>query len=61
MQKATETIADLPIVGQGEWDICIESNGVDAGGTYHFRFVLSDGTPLDAYIEYPTLITAMPP
>ena len=26
--------------------------------TYYFRFVLSDGTPLDAYSEYPTLTTA---
>jgi len=53
----TETIAKIPIGGQGEWDICIESNGAGAGETYYFRFVLSDGTPLKAYAVYPTLTT----
>lgn len=57
----TETIANIPIGGQGEWDICIESNGAGAGETYYFRFVLSDGTPLDTYTEYPTLTIAIPP
>ncbi|MHA2067083.1 MAG: DUF4382 domain-containing protein [Candidatus Thorarchaeota archaeon] len=53
----TATIVDLPIAGQGEWDICLESNGAIQEKTYSFRFVLSDGTPLDAYSEYPTLTT----
>jgi hypothetical protein len=53
----TETIIDIPVDGQGEWDICIESNGAIPGKTYYFRLVLSDGTPLDIYSEYPTLQT----
>jgi hypothetical protein len=51
----TEMIVDVPVDGQGEWDICIESNGADAGETYYFRFALSDGTPLGEYLAYPTL------
>jgi len=51
----TATIVDIPIGGQGEWDICIESHGAIAGKTYCFRFVLSDGAPLYAYEKYPTL------
>ena len=51
----TATIIKIPIGGQGEWDICIVSNGAVAGKTYYFRFVLSDGTPLNAYEKYPTL------
>jgi len=51
----TETISSIPINDQGEWDICIESNGVEPGETYYFRFVLSDGTPVYDYLEYPTL------
>jgi len=54
----TATIIKIPIGGQGEWDICIVSNGAVAGKTYYFRFVLSDGTPLNAYEKYPTLTTA---
>ena len=54
----TETIANIPVGGQGEWDICINSNGAKAGETYYFRLVLSDGTPLSAYTKYPTLTTA---
>ena len=51
-------IISIPVAGQGEWDICLESNGVVKEKTYYFRFVQSDGTPLDAYSEYPTLIIA---
>ena len=51
----TETIASILINDQGEWDICIESNGAEPGETYYFRFVLSDGYPLYDYLEYPTL------
>jgi len=54
----TKPITKIPIGGQGEWDICIESNDADAGETYYFRFVLSDETLLDAYSEYPTLTTS---
>lgn len=54
----TETIVKILIGGQGEWDICIESNEADAETTYYFRFVLSDGTPLNGYQKYPTLTTA---
>jgi len=53
----TVTIIDIPVDGQGEWDICIESDGAIPGKTYYFRLVLSDGTPLDVYSEYPTLKT----
>jgi len=42
----TETIIMVPVDDQGEWDVCIESNGADPDETYYFRFVLSDGTPL---------------
>ncbi len=54
----TVTIISIQVGDQGEWDICIESNGAIEGKTYYFRFVMSDGTPLDAYSEYPTLTTA---
>jgi hypothetical protein len=53
----TETIVNVPIDDQGEWDVCIESNGADPETTYFFRFALSDGTPLYDYYEYPTLTT----
>jgi hypothetical protein len=53
----TVTIIDIPVDGQGEWDICIESDGAIPGKTYYFRLVLSDGTSLDLYSEYPTLKT----
>jgi hypothetical protein len=53
----TEIIVDLPKDDQGEWDICIESNGADSDTEYFFRFVLEDGSPLDRYDEYPTLTT----
>ncbi|MCW4037785.1 MAG: DUF4382 domain-containing protein [Candidatus Bathyarchaeota archaeon] len=53
----TVTIIDIPVDGQGEWDICIESDGAISGETYYFRLVLSDGTSLDVYSEYPTLKT----
>jgi hypothetical protein len=54
----TAMIVDIPVDGQGEWDICIVSDEADPDETYYFRFVLADGTPLDDYIEYPTLTTA---
>jgi hypothetical protein len=53
----TATIVAIPVAGQGEWDICLESNDAILDKTYYFRFVLIDGTPLDAYSEYPTLTT----
>jgi len=53
----TETIVMVPVDEQGEWDVCIESNGADPDETYYFRFVFSDGTPLYDYSEYPTLTT----
>jgi hypothetical protein len=55
--EPTTIIEDIPVAGQGEWDICLESDGAIPGKTYYFRFVLSDGTLLDAYSEYPTLTT----
>ena len=55
----TAQIIEIPVDGQGEWDICIESDGAGFGETYSFRFVLKDGTPLDLYSEYPTLTTAL--
>lgn len=55
----TEIIKEIPVNGQGEWDICIVSNGALPGTTYFFRFVLSDGTPLDEYTVYPTLTTTI--
>lgn len=55
--EPTATIEDIPVAGQGEWDICLESDGAIPGKTYYFRFVLSDDTLLDAYSEYPTLTT----
>jgi hypothetical protein len=54
----TSTIANIPVMGQGEWDICLVSDGARKEKTYYFRFVLADGTPLDAYSEYPTLTTS---
>jgi hypothetical protein len=53
----TVTIIEVPVDGQGEWDICIESDEAIPGETYYFRLVLSDGTSLDVYSEYPTLTT----
>jgi hypothetical protein len=55
----TETIVMVPVDEQGEWDVCIESNGADPDETYYFRFVLSDGTLLYDYSEYPTLSTTL--
>lgn len=52
-----EIINEVPVNGQGEWDICIESNEAVPGETYLFRLILSDDTILD-YTQYPTLTTA---
>jgi len=53
----TVILTKLQIGYQGEWDICIESNGAYADTTYYFRFIRSNGTPLNDYVNYPTLTT----
>ncbi len=54
----TAPIIEVPVDGQGEWDICLTSDGASPEETYAFRFVLEDGTPFDLYSAYPTLTTA---
>ncbi|MCP8305323.1 MAG: DUF4382 domain-containing protein [archaeon] len=56
LSNIIEIINEVPVNGQGEWDICIESNDALPGETYFFRLILSDGTTLD-YTQYPTLTT----
>ena len=45
---------------QGEWDWVVQNNGAVASTTYFFRVVKSDGTALEGYLNYPTLVTAPP-
>jgi hypothetical protein len=45
-------------IGQdGEWDWVVQHNGAAQGATYCFRMVLSGGTLLDGYNDYPTVET----
>ena len=45
---------------QGEWDWVVQDNSATADTTYFFRMVKSDGTSLEGYTNYPTLVTAPP-
>jgi len=54
----TAVIKEISSNEQGEWDICIVSNGASPETTYYFRFVLSDGTLLEEYEHYPTVTTS---
>lgn len=45
----------------GEWDLSLTDNAAPANTTYCFRTVLSSGTPLDAYDQYPMITTYNPP
>lgn len=45
----------------GEWDFVLQQNNAEANTTYCFRMVESDGTPLFAYTEYPSLVTNAAP
>ncbi|KKS83323.1 MAG: hypothetical protein UV60_C0044G0006, partial [Parcubacteria group bacterium GW2011_GWA2_43_11] len=47
----------IPVGDKGEWDWVIENNGASAGTGYCFRMIKSDGTKLNAYTQYPQLIT----
>lgn len=40
--------------GYGEWDFSLNAANAP-NGTYYFRMVLSDGTPLDTYSVYPAI------
>lgn len=47
-------------IGQwAEWDWVVQENGASANATYYFRMVKSDGTALNTYTRYPTVV--MPP
>jgi hypothetical protein len=58
---STATPVQIPIGGVGEWDWVIEDNTALGGVNYCFRMVESDGTPLDGYSNYPSLLTNAPP
>jgi hypothetical protein len=45
---------------RGEWDWVLDANNIAAGTTYHFRMTKSDGTPLDSYTLYPTIVAPSP-
>ncbi|MCH8088603.1 MAG: hypothetical protein IH955_01155 [Chloroflexi bacterium] len=45
---------------QAEWDWVVQNN-VASPGTYFFRMVTSDGSPLDEYTNYPEINAVMPP
>ena len=44
---------------EGEWDWVVQSNTAVAG-TFFFRMVKDDGTPLDTYVNFPAISTAAP-
>lgn len=46
---------------RAEWDWVIQDNSGLASINYCFRMVLSDGTPLDTYTEYPKVLTNAAP
>lgn len=45
------------IARQGEWDFVVQQNAALEGTTYCFRMVKSNGTPLFAYAQYPSVVT----
>ncbi len=49
----------ISLTGLGEWDWVIEHN-VAPSGTFYFRMVRDDGTPLDSYTNYPEITAAAP-
>ena len=49
----------IPNNQQGEWDWVLQNNSAPAG-TFFFRMVRDDGTPLDAYVRYPEVATVAP-
>ena len=42
-----------------EWDWVIQDNSATGGTAYYFRLVISDGTPLVGYTNYPQLTPAV--
>jgi len=45
----------IPVGQEGEWDYALDPANA-SGTTYYFRMVESDGTPLNSYTNYPTII-----
>ena len=53
------SVANPVAVGAGEWaewDWVMQENGAEPASTYLFRMVRADGTPLESYTRYPTLV-----
>ena len=45
----------IPVGQEGEWDYALDPASASSS-TYYFRMVESDGTPLNSYTNYPTII-----
>jgi hypothetical protein len=58
---STGNPTQVGVGGVGEWDWVLNNNTATGGETYCFRMVKSDGTPLDEYSNYPSVLTNAPP
>jgi hypothetical protein len=55
--NSTSTPNAIAPNGLGEWDWVLQNNNAPPNTYYYFRMVQSNGTPLNAYANYPTLNT----
>ncbi|MCH9036134.1 MAG: hypothetical protein IH860_02280, partial [Chloroflexi bacterium] len=51
----------IAVGSRGEWDWVVQNNSALGDTTYFFRMVQADSTPLNAYTNFPTLSTILPP
>ena len=59
--NATATPVEIPLGGVGEWDWVVQNNTATANTNYCFRMVKSDGSLLDVYANYPSILTNQAP
>jgi hypothetical protein len=56
----TNAVAAIPAGNDGIWDFALSASSAAEGKTYCFRTVKSDGSPLDAYSQYPEITITAP-
>lgn len=59
--NSTGTPTQIGVGEVGEWDWVIQQNNADAGTNYCFRMTRSDGSLLDLYSVYPSVLTNAAP
>jgi hypothetical protein len=59
--SSTTTLNQVGVRDVAEWDWVIQDNAATNNTNYCFRMVKSDGTPLDSYVNYPSILTNASP